>query len=313
MRLISIFLLFMSLHAFGLVADSDTQVRVNGRVATFGSVLAECDGDTVRALSISRPLPVKSPYLDNARVRAEGVYNSMCFPWMCVGAAFLMFVIVFFPERRRFMLMGLTVLSVLLCCDFGLRWWLGDCFPLTPGSDMCAAVALILSGILPVVYGRLNVWGIRMALLCIAGLCAVAALWGVHPAVRPVNPALVSPWLAVHVPLMGVAYALFLFSAAGAIGGNVGPVVFRAMMWGEVLLIAGIACGSLWAGDAWGRYWAWDPKETAALITAIVYAAVILLWNVWSNPPLPRRLSVIAAFAAVVVTWAGITTGLHSY
>ena len=78
-----------------------------------------------------------------------------------------------------------------------------------------------------------------------------------------------------------------------------------------LLLAAGIFTGAVWAGESWGRYWAWDPKETWALITLMVYC--IPLHIAMS----PRRLAIflLAAFATVVMTYWGVNhlPSLHAY
>ncbi|WP_301710745.1 cytochrome c biogenesis protein CcsA, partial [uncultured Duncaniella sp.] len=100
-----------------------------------------------------------------------------------------------------------------------------------------------------------------------------------------------------------------------AIAGPVGRLTFRTIVAGEALLAAGITVGALWAAEAWGRYWAWDPKETWALVTSLVYAAVLASWGATAKRPELRRAVVALAFLAVVFTWWGVNRlgGLHAY
>ena len=83
------------------------------------------------------------------------------------------------------------------------------------------------------------------------------------------------------------------------------------------LLTAGIFIGAVWANVSWGRYWGWDPKETWALITLLVYAAAL---HTDSLPALRRPMAfhwfTIIAFLSVLITYFGanfIMAGLHSY
>ena len=86
---------------------------------------------------------------------------------------------------------------------------------------------------------------------------------------------------------------------------------------GLVMLTIGNFLGGQWANESWGRYWGWDPKETWALISIMVYAFVIHMRLV---PGLRGRFAfnwaAIIAFASILMTYFGVNfylTGLHSY
>jgi cytochrome c-type biogenesis protein CcsB len=90
----------------------------------------------------------------------------------------------------------------------------------------------------------------------------------------------------------------------------------RAMGLGYVLLTAGIVLGAVWANEAWGSYWSWDPKETWSLITWMVYTAAIHLRRThrWQG----RRMAwlSVAGFAFVLFTYFGVNylmSSMHSY
>ena len=80
---------------------------------------------------------------------------------------------------------------------------------------------------------------------------------------------------------------------------------------------AGIFIGAVWAGQSWGRYWGWDPKETWALITMLVYSLPLHA----SSLPAFRRdrffaVYVMTAFLTVLMTYFGVNFvlgGLHGY
>jgi cytochrome c-type biogenesis protein CcsB len=93
---------------------------------------------------------------------------------------------------------------------------------------------------------------------------------------------------------------------------------YRLVVAGWPLLTVGIVMGGMWANEAWGRFWGWDPKETWALITWVVYAgylhARITLGWTGKRP----AIIAVAAFAVVVFTFMGVNLGLtgdglHSY
>jgi ABC-type transport system involved in cytochrome c biogenesis permease subunit len=90
-----------------------------------------------------------------------------------------------------------------------------------------------------------------------------------------------------------------------------------ALTIGLVMLTIGNFLGGQWANESWGRYWGWDPKETWALISIMVYAFVIharfvsALRGKWVF-----NLMSIFAFYSILMTYFGVNfylTGLHSY
>ena len=106
-------------------------------------------------------------------------------------------------------------------------------------------------------------------------------------------PALQNPTLlTIHVSVMILAYAVLAVAFGAAVmhivQGNdrqriawlpsprrAEELTHRAVLVGFPLLGAGVALGALWANDAWGRYWGWDPKETAALVTWLIFAVYL--------------------------------------
>ena len=93
-------------------------------------------------------------------------------------------------------------------------------------------------------------------------------------------------------------------------------IVYRAVAIGLPLITIGIITGAAWAKEAWGAYWQWDPKETAALATWIVYLAYMHLHtrNNWRG--LRTNWVSVVGFAVVIFTYLGVNiwiSGLHSY
>ncbi len=153
-------------------------------------------------------------------------------------------------------------------------------------------------------------------------------------------PALQSPTLlTIHVALMILSYAVLAVAFGGAAmhllqgfpdavakrGGRFAwlpaetrcdELTYRAVLVGFPLLGAGIALGAFWANDAWGRYWGWDPKETAALVTWLIFA--VYIHGRWLRQFRGARKAwiVVLGFFAVMFTYLGVNlwiTGLHSY
>ena len=90
-----------------------------------------------------------------------------------------------------------------------------------------------------------------------------------------------------------------------------------SMTVGLVMLTIGNFLGGMWANESWGRYWGWDPKETWALISIMVYAFVIhmrIIPGLKSN--FTFNVASILSFASIIMTYFGVNfylAGLHSY
>ena len=147
-------------------------------------------------------------------------------------------------------------------------------------------------------------------------------------------PALQSPTLlTIHVALMILAYAVLAVAFGAAVmhilQGSAGrrfdwlpparrcdELTYRSVLVGFPLLAAGVALGAFWANDAWGRYWGWDPKETAALVTWLIFAAYLHTRGVRQLKGARGSWIVVGGFAAVLFTYLGVNlwiSGLHSY
>lgn len=150
--------------------------------------------------------------------------------------------------------------------------------------------------------------------------------------IKPLIPALKSNWLVAHVITCFLGYAAFtiafvvgifyLLSNKASIQKHLPPkgqlesFMYKTMLFGFLWLTLGILTGAVWADQAWGSYWSWDPKETWSLITWFIYAGTIhaKLIRGWHGKKL-AFLSIIG-FIAVLFTYFGVNfllSGLHSY
>jgi len=151
--------------------------------------------------------------------------------------------------------------------------------------------------------------------------------------VRPLVPALQNTdLLAIHVAAMILAYAALSVSFASGVlylvqGAQnrfdrlpkaklLDEIGYRSVMVGFPLLAGGVALGAYWANSAWGRYWGWDPKESAALVTLLVYGVYLHMRGLrkWSG----ARSSVVlvVGFGTVLFAYFVVNlwvSGLHSY
>jgi cytochrome c-type biogenesis protein CcsB len=189
---------------------------------------------------------------------------------------------------------------------------------------------------------RYNLWFAGGFLLAIAAISlAYAMTW--NEGTMPAVPSLQSYWVKIHIPLVVSSYGAFLVSFVLSciylvkfyVGRAVAEtsrtaawlatlpslpqldvLVYRAVAVGLPLLTLGIITGAMWAHEAWGGYWQWDPKETAALFSWITYAVYMHLHtrSAWRGVR-TSWISVIG-FASIIFCYLGVNiwiSGRHSY
>lgn len=211
----------------------------------------------------------------------------------------------------------------------GARWLEGGRAPLSNQYESLVVVAwfVVLSHFL--IFRRnfssgMGFWSAGLAAL----ILGVAAL--LDRGVRPLVPALQSNWLLYHVTTTLLGYAAlgisFLAGAVYLVCARKEPsgekalrlddTVRRSMELGFVFLTIGVVLGAVWANEAWGTYWSWDPKETWSLITWLFYAVALHLrrTRAWRGKSFAWMAT--AGFAFVLFTYFGVNyllSGLHAY
>jgi len=158
-------------------------------------------------------------------------------------------------------------------------------------------------------------------------------------AVKEINPVLDSWWFPVHVTLAFLGNAVFAVAFMAGIMylmqermlkskkfsalyyrlpslGTLDAINYKCLSFGFPLMTMGIVSGAVWAESAWGTYWSWDPKETWALITWFLYAALLhgRLTVGWRG----RRAAIFAilGFLCLLFTFLGVNllfSGMHSF
>jgi len=171
--------------------------------------------------------------------------------------------------------------------------------------------------------------GVGLLLVLIVVLAAV--MTKVVTPKPPLQPVLQTPLLGIHVSVIMLSYTLFaVIMINGILGLSIPKKREGLMHLSQVLLYpavfcltAGIFIGAVWANMSWGRYWGWDPKETWALITMLVYACLLHWPLITRKSPTANNKQQIAyhiisviAFLFVLFTYFGVSYllgGLHSY
>lgn len=135
-------------------------------------------------------------------------------------------------------------------------------------------------------------------------------------------PVLNSHWLLAHVSTIMTSYLLFVLLAVSSLlaylrRGLSAAIEHLLLLVAVTLLATGIALGSVWADESWGRYWSWDPKETWALITLVIYALPLHTSILpYLRRPSLRRIYMLVALLAVLMTYFGVNWfigGMHGY
>lgn len=225
-------------------------------------------------------------------------------------------------------LAGLALQSV----GMGLRWWESYRMGVghAPLANFYESLVFFAWAVIILSLGAARAKAspiLPFVLALAAGLMGYASFAPqVESGIKPLIPALKSNWLAIHVMTCFMGYAAFvLATVVGALGlrtrdnirdpAGMDDLFTRYLSIGFILFSIGIMTGSVWAFQAWGRYWGWDPKETWALITWLIYAAAIHEHR--RSGGLGRRVVILAliGLASVLFTYIGVNylPGLHSY
>ncbi|MCD8207494.1 MAG: cytochrome c biogenesis protein CcsA, partial [Bacteroidales bacterium] len=269
------------------------------------------------------------------RIGSAKVWAMMC---LTIGIlAFVYFVVCMVGRRRRLrgvvialsVVAGVVWLYVTLCIV--LRTVISHHSPLTNGYEIMQALAWFCL-LLTVSLQRRFPMALPFGFLISGAALLVSMMGQSNPAVTSLMPVLNSPLLSAHVMVITLSYVLFAFILFNGITGlicsgirdgmleevnelrRISEIMLRPAVF---LLVTGIMIGSVWANVSWGRYWGWDPKETCALITALVYALPFHSSRIrWFDNPRHFHLYISLAFLTVLMTYFGanfLFAGLHSY
>ncbi|MEB3244554.1 MAG: cytochrome c biogenesis protein CcsA [Vampirovibrionales bacterium] len=169
-------------------------------------------------------------------------------------------------------------------------------------------------------------WGWPLMLLLLIALNFALSL---PTDIKPLQAALQSYWRSIHVPIIISAYGFFTLAFIASLVHLVlhaqkkdtrlyDELTHKSVAIGFPLLAIGIILGGLWANEAWGNYWSWDPKESMSLVTLLVYGAYLHLRvreGLTLTPATYAWVS-IAGYVMMLVTYFGVNImglGLHSY
>lgn len=283
------------------------------------------------------------------KIETEILYNKYdifrnLFSWYMLAGVFMLIFVIFQIFKDSKIIRGLiTVSKVVIIILFILhtagliaRWYLSGHAPWSDAyeSMIYVAWATMLFGLL---FGRKSDLTIASTAFVTSMILMIAHWNWMDPSIANLAPVLDSYWLMIHVSVIVGSYGPFtLGMILGAVAlllmifttnknkkkmdltiKEITIITEMALTIGLVMLTIGNFLGGQWANESWGRYWGWDPKETWALVSIMVYAFVIHMRLV---PGMRSRwlfnFMAIVAFASIMMTYFGVNfylSGLHSY
>ena len=287
--------------------------------------------------------------IDSKRIKAEISYNKLnIFKWagfayMGIGLLLLIVLIINLLRNSKTLsaisgILAVAIILIFLWQSFGigLRWYISGRAPWANAYESMIYVgwATALAGMLFIRRSRMT---LALAAFFAGVILFVSNLNWMDPEITPLVPVLKSLWLVIHVAVITGSYGFF---GIGFLLGFISllMMIFRTgknelrvtaqieelssinqivLTIGLILMTAGTFLGAIWANESWGRYWGWDPKETWALITMIVYAFIIHARFVpFFRGSYAFSVMSVIGFASVLMTFFGVNyylSGLHSY
>ena len=206
------------------------------------------------------------------------------------------------PLSERFgrMAVALTVLglavhlaSIVLRGLSVQRWPLGNIYEFISFFALIAISAMLL------LFRRFPIRRLGAFVLLPVLILMFLAGTVLYAQAEPVQPALQSYWLVIHVTVVSTASGILLVPGVSSLmyvlrsahdrnpdrfvkfgsrlptAATLDRLAYRATIFGFPLFTFGVICGAIWAESAWGRFWGWDPKETTSFVAWVVYAAYL--------------------------------------
>ena len=288
--------------------------------------------------------------LSEDKIETEITYNKYdifkkLFSWYMYASSlmFVLLIVQILRDKSKVLKISVNIFKVLIYVCFGLhtaglvvRWYISGHAPWSDAYESMIYVAWATMAFGVMLGQKSNLTFASTAF--VTAMILMIAHWDwMDPTIGNLQPVLNSYWLMIHVAVIVGSYGPM---ALGMILGVISLLLMilttsknkakmalnikeltiineMALTVGLVMLTIGNFLGGMWANESWGRYWGWDPKETWALISIMIYAFVIHMRLV---PGLRSRLvfniASILAFGSILMTYFGVNfylAGLHSY
>ena len=230
----------------------------------------------------------------------------------------------------------LMLMFALYTAGLLMRWYISGHAPWSNGYEAMIFVGwgASLAGL--VFAGRSPVTLAITSLLSAIALSVAGMSW-MNPEITNLVPVLKSYWLVVHVAVITSSYGFFAMAAMLGIFNlclmiarteknkvrlnesvqEFSYIIELALTIGLFMLTVGTFLGGIWANESWGRYWGWDSKETWALVSVLIYSAILHLRTIpKTNSLLILNTVSVLGFGSVIMTFVGVNyylSGMHSY
>ncbi|WP_238784456.1 cytochrome c biogenesis protein CcsA [Blattabacterium cuenoti] len=287
------------------------------------------------------------------KINVEILYNklnifyNLSFFYVIIGMVILTvsFIKIFFQKKYldwfyKIFIFTLFFLFILEFLGLVSRWYISEHAPWSNGYESSIFISWCLVGVGFIFYKNQFVPGITVLISSILLMLAN----GMDPEITNLVPVLKSHWLIIHVAVITSSYGFFFTSAflgflvlilyifLGLGNDNILDYYKKkiqihidqltiinemSLTIGIFLLTIGTFLGSVWANNSWGRYWSWDPKETWAFISIMIYAFVLHMRLVPGlKGEFSFNISSVLAISSIIMTYFGVNyylSGLHSY
>jgi len=283
------------------------------------------------------------------KINAEIMYNKwMIFDRLGIvyGLMGLIMIILLFVDMLKGskiieiilkIFLGIIVLAFLLqTFGLGLRWYISGHAPWSDGYEAMIYISwvTIFAGLL---FSRRSMMTVAATTILSSIILMVAHLSWMDPEITNLVPVLKSYWLTIHVSVITASYGFLALSALlGFINlmltiikspnnhiriskqiSDLTIINERSLIIGLYMLAIGTFLGGIWANESWGSYWGWDPKETWALVSILVYSFIAHMRFI---PGLKSKFSFnlasLLGYFSILMTFFGVNyylSGLHSY
>jgi len=284
------------------------------------------------------------------KIAAEVFYNKYdvfkkLFSWYMYAGVLMLAVLIFqiFYYKSKFLSKVISLLKYTIVFLFVLhlgglimRWYISGHAPWSDAYESMIYIgfATMLFGLL---FGRKSNLTIAATAFVTAMILMIAHWNSIDPAISNLQPVLDSYWLMIHVSIIVGSYGPFTLAfVLGLVSlllmiltteknkermdlniQELTIIIEQAITIGLIMLTIGNFLGGIWANESWGRYWGWDPKETWALVSIMIYALVL---HVRLVPGLRSRWTfnflAVICYASILMTYFGVNfylAGLHSY
>ena len=260
------------------------------------------------------------------RLQAEHLYNQVPFATILfmLNLTLGFLTLALFIRRKATSLLVprlvfiLSFLALTLC--LALRWLITAHIPMANGYETMLTLAWLIMLLALVAHRRFPIM-LTFGFLLSGFFLLVSHIGQMDPQIGHLMPVLNSPLLSLHVSIIMTAFALLSITFICSLTALCLPSQRNQLHLLSLLFLypaittlgLGIFIGAIWANVSWGTYWSWDPKETWALITFMVYAVPV---HKAAISPRRYHLYMTLAFLTILMTYFGVNYflgGMHAY